>query len=214
MSGRPANIALSVVLAALLYTTNDFNGLQMLVESGKFDLPEPLIFHMIRRNIAEWSLVAVDPIGAAMLIHKGSDVDDPNSFILLKTLLRSSSLNLEMPISAMEIWPHLQRPYEWSAFRSDGALSFIEWCYSSSFFSLKQLSSGKNYEEDGDQQNKRILSLLQALCRMDLFLMPHMRPTVCFRQLLNVLPETEMLSKPFLSVLMCMFRRGSGDLHR
>ena len=50
VSGLPANIALSVVIAAMLYTMNDFNGLQMLVESEKFDLREPLIFYMISKN--------------------------------------------------------------------------------------------------------------------------------------------------------------------
>ena len=96
-----------------------------------------------------------------MLIDKGSDVGDLNSFPFLKTLLRSSSLSLEMSIRAMEIWPNQHRVYSWSAIKSNGALSFIEYCYASSVFSFKQLSS-ENFEKDGDQQNRRILGTSES----------------------------------------------------
>ena len=44
--GKPANIAVSVVLMSMLNTSGDFNVLQELVDSNKFDLSEPLLFQM------------------------------------------------------------------------------------------------------------------------------------------------------------------------
>ena len=88
----------------MMYSRSDFNALQMLVDSEKFNLSEPLVFHIPHGNC--WSLVAVDPIGMAMLIDSGSDIDDPNSFPLLKTLLRSSHLHLNsnVDLRLMEMW--------------------------------------------------------------------------------------------------------------
>ena len=82
--GKPANIAVSIALMSMLHTSGDFNVLQMLVDSEKFDLSEPLLFHMPLkyRPHNSWSLVAVDPIEVALLIERGSDFDDPKSFRL------------------------------------------------------------------------------------------------------------------------------------
>ena len=62
----------------------------MLVDSHKFDLSEPLLFHLPYSYEAQWklSLVPIDAIGMAMLIDSGSDIDDPNSYQLLTTLVR------------------------------------------------------------------------------------------------------------------------------
>lgn len=75
--GRPANIALSVVLASMLHTTSEFNAFQIVVDSNKFDMNEPLIYHQRRipqyngRSLQystrkeDWEVVIVDP--AAMI---------------------------------------------------------------------------------------------------------------------------------------------------
>ena len=89
-AGEPANIALSVILMSMLYSRTDFNGLQMLIESGKFDLSEPLIFHMKKEKAAQWSLVALDSIGAAILIDIGSECYALNSYLLINTVARLS----------------------------------------------------------------------------------------------------------------------------
>ena len=70
--------------------TIEVNALQVLVDSHKFDLSEPLLFHLPYSRRAIWSLSveAVDLIWVAMLIDCDSDIDDPNSYPLLKTLIR------------------------------------------------------------------------------------------------------------------------------
>lgn len=68
---NPAACAVSVVLMAMLFSTAEFNVLQILRDSGKFDLREPLLFHQCRPNWdnkMEWSLVAVNPLGMALLL--------------------------------------------------------------------------------------------------------------------------------------------------
>ena len=86
MPGEPANIALSVVLSSMLHTTAEFNAFKMVAESRKFEMNEPLIFHMRHKNEI-WSIVIVDTAGMALLLDKGTDFDDANSFLLLKTLV-------------------------------------------------------------------------------------------------------------------------------
>ena len=131
-----------------------------------------------------------------------------------------SSLSLEMPIRAMEIYPlYRNLRYEWTAFRSNGALIFIDCCYFSSCFTFNQLS-GENYEKDGGLQMRRILSLLKALCRMGLFLVPHMSNhflqteafcrSICARDTRNRNDE-QKLSFGFHKHVQT---RGSEDIHR
>ena len=122
-AGKPANFAVSVALMSMLNTSGDFIALQVLVDSDKFDLHEPLVFHIPPENC--WSLVAVDPIGMALLID--SDINDPNSFPLLKTLLRSSRLhlNFNVDLRLMEMWLHASGTGHWEAFRAHCALSFL-----------------------------------------------------------------------------------------
>lgn len=43
--GKPTHIVISVVYTAMLHTTPKFNALQILAESDKFDLTEPVILH-------------------------------------------------------------------------------------------------------------------------------------------------------------------------
>ena len=92
------------MLVSMLYTIAEFNAFQVLVEFRKCDMNEPLILHLTRRTMipdswststTEWSIVIVDPAGLALLLDKGTDVDIPNSFLLMKTLMPSCSLILQ-----------------------------------------------------------------------------------------------------------------------
>lgn len=60
---RLKHIAMSVVLSAMQHTTRHFNALQILVESQKFDMSEPVIFHWKGSKFAKsrglWNVVAV-----------------------------------------------------------------------------------------------------------------------------------------------------------
>ena len=125
--GEPENIAMSVVLASMLHTTADFNAFQLVVESLKFDLSEPLILHV--RNItidgrySDWELLIVDPAGMALCLDKKQfsyDQEDEDLFRLLKTLVLSCHLNLEMNLRAIQV-----DIGKWSIYRASGALSFL-----------------------------------------------------------------------------------------
>ena len=76
---QPTNIAISVVLASILRSTAEFNALEVLFESEKFHLREPLIFHLIGW---QWSIVSVARIGLA--IDKADLRDDLRSFQMLQ----------------------------------------------------------------------------------------------------------------------------------
>lgn len=94
ISGWPPHIAMSVMLSAMLFTTNEFNALQILIE--KFDMSEPIVFRWFFQNC--WNVVAVDTAGLALLLDRGSKLEDPTSSILLKTLQRNSLLKQEMAL--------------------------------------------------------------------------------------------------------------------
>ena len=175
--GRPDNIALSFVLMAMLNTTSEFNPLQILIDSHKFDLSEPLLFHLpLGGFMGMWtvSLVAVDPVGLALLIDSASDIDDVNSYPLLQTLVcieRSSSLNpnpLNMNIRMMELLQHLPTT-RLIAFRANGALSFL-YSYSKyrSYAIARLTVSDPDSYINPIQREKRLLSTLKVLCRMGL----------------------------------------------
>ena len=66
--------AVSVVMSAMLFSTVDFNVLQILIESGRFDFQEPLVYHcrnpfQVTEEVdANCSLVVVSPFGMALRI--------------------------------------------------------------------------------------------------------------------------------------------------
>ena len=132
-SERPANIAISVVLMSMMYTTGEFNALQMLIDSHKFDLSEPLLFHVPCSLVGRWRLLvaAADPVGMAMLFEGDSVIDDANSFPLLTTLVRrknSSRLDsnpLEMRMRLMLLWVDSGGYNRSKILRANGALSFL-----------------------------------------------------------------------------------------
>ena len=63
---------ISVVLRAMQFSTTDFNAPQIIIESGRFYLREPLIFHQcnIFPTFNEWQLIAVSPLGMALLFDR------------------------------------------------------------------------------------------------------------------------------------------------
>ena len=61
--------AISVLLMAMLFSTPDFNALQILIESGRFDLREPLIFHQFDLY-RKWVLIAVNALGMASYTNR------------------------------------------------------------------------------------------------------------------------------------------------
>ena len=72
---EPKPCVISVVLMAMLFSTPDFNALQILIESGRFDMREPLIFHLCHYyglNYQEWKLIAVSPLGMALLLDRNN----------------------------------------------------------------------------------------------------------------------------------------------
>lgn len=98
----PHHIAMSVVLTSILYATPEFNALQIIADSRKFDLCEPLIFHW-NFYTEYWYLVVLDAAGLAILLDRGSNVEDPTSFLLLKTLQHNSILKADMQFHIVEI---------------------------------------------------------------------------------------------------------------
>ena len=164
LSGEPENIAMSVVLVSMLHTTAEFNAFQIIVESRKFNMNEPLIFHL-RQIYTEWRLIIVDPAGMALLLENGTDIDDPNSFLLLKTLVFSCCPpHLETDLQAIEVFnTNPGNTINWRVSRGRGAICFL---YNFSYGSLLtriRLS---------DSQSVELLALLKALCRLGLCLKP------------------------------------------
>ena len=206
--GKPANIAVSVALMSMLHTSGHFNLLQVLVDSRKFDLSEPLLFHMpIAYGLPNsWSLVAVDPIEFALLIDRGSDFDDPKSFPLLKTLLCSSRLHLNSnaDMRMMELSLDWYSRAHWEALRAKGALSFLCGYRRYGFHSFKRITCGFCSFHD-TERHKLLLSLLKALCRMGLTLNADTPPAYCYKRkdLYG-----RIYSSTFLEVLIEMF-----DMH-
>ena len=107
--GEPANIAMSVVLSLMLHTTAKFNALQILMESHKFDMNEPLIFRRrwnLTASRTDWGILKMNPSAMAISLDKRIGIADPDSFILIKILVRTCSLNLlEMDLRAVSVSP-------------------------------------------------------------------------------------------------------------
>ena len=68
-AGREMKLcAISVVLMAMLFSTPDFNALQILIESGRFDLRELSVFNQFDLPSWKWVLIAVHELGITLLI--------------------------------------------------------------------------------------------------------------------------------------------------
>ena len=181
----------------MLHTTAEFNAFQIVVESRKFDMNEPLIVHL-REIISVWRLVIVDPAGMALLLDK-TDVDDLNSFLLVKTLVRTCSMKLEMDLQATEV----QYAGEWHVYRGRGALSFLN-CLSDSSVLITLSDS-----------NSCLLALVKALCRIGVCLNPRVGVSTVRRLSFTHLRKLEWqsLRKGFsvLAALSDMFRNNTNE---
>lgn len=138
VAGQPPLIAMSVVLVSMLYTKSRCNALQMLIDSQKFDLSEPLVFHYrFESDDNSWDLVAISPIGLAILLDKGSSVADPTSFLLLKTLSHNSLLKMELELRYFAVEDSDQQDdSECDDCRASDVFSFLIGCYDSLFSQL------------------------------------------------------------------------------
>ena len=223
--GRPANIALSVVLVSMLNTTGEFNALQVLVDSQKFDLNEPLLFHLPFYDWGVWklSLVAVDAIGVALQIDFVSNIYNPNSYPLLTKLVhrdRSSRLDtnlLDMDIRLMELCLINNGTTILNALRANGALSFLWGISRNEFDYFTPLICLYFYEiheyEYVYERHRRQLSLLKVLCRMGLTLNADISPAYCYKyteytfyqQHTRINRVTDISSTTFLQFLIKMF---------
>ena len=176
-------------------------------------MSEPLLFHMLSKHHHEWSLslVAVDPIGAAMLIDNVSDINDSNSHPLLKTLLhrdRSSRLHtnpLDMDMRLMEMWLDGNGKTCLQALRAKGALSVLHGYRRYFFYYLEQLFPCI-FSFHKKRQHELILSLLKSICRMGLTINADTPSTYCIK--LNYYQHINLVSFPFLDVLFGMFEMG------
>lgn len=171
VAGRPANVAMSVVLSSMLHTTPEFNAFEMIIESHKFDMNEPLIFHLTQNTEfqANWDLFIVDPAAIVLLLDNGTDINNANSMLLLKTFVHLCCVRtLETNLQAIHIRD------EWTVFRGGDALSFLSISYLSlgSFLALRSYSYCDFY--------MRLMALLKTMCGIGLCNKPCVGPaTVC-----------------------------------
>lgn len=101
-TARDDHIPMSVVATAMLHTTAAFNALQILIESQKFDLSEPLVFHLF--GCIRSDGVSLSAVGTAILLDMGpGSLASPTAFPLLKTLERNSLLQIETDLRIMFI---------------------------------------------------------------------------------------------------------------
>ena len=189
--GQPAHIAMSVLLSSMLHTTAEFNAFQMLVESHKFDVNEPLMFHIMTKE-TDWRLFIVDLAGMALLLDKGTDIDEPNSFLLVKTLVRICSVNPQMDLQSIEIVSN----FEWRVCRGSDALTFI----------YNICTIGPPLIQLSGSRSVWLLALLKALSRVGLCLKSRVGSTTDRRLNFNRLKKLDLdyLSKDF-SILLALF---------
>lgn len=159
----PTHIAMSVVATAMLYTTESFNALQIVVESQKFDMTEPFVFHWSENDsFGLWQVLAVDATGFALLIFGG--------LLLLTTLKRNSLLNFR-GLRAMEIisnedyWENR----DWACIRASDPFAFLS--SNLYFFEIMFQNRSTKFERF------RRLILITALSKMGMSLSPDTLPT-------------------------------------
>ena len=82
---------------AMLFSTLDFNALQILIQTGKFDPREPLIFHQLDMQQMVWNLIAVNALGMALLIDtiKYHNEAASGRFLLTRSLLDAFLASLD-----------------------------------------------------------------------------------------------------------------------
>ena len=135
---EPKSCVISVVLMAMLFSTPNFNALQILIESGRFDLREPLVFHLClcyNSDFEKWKIIVVSTLGMAILIDRYNYKFNRAecSFLLTRSLLNASMASLD----DVFIGFHWHNKYEWSSFRARGPIAFLINCTSWCFYLFK-----------------------------------------------------------------------------
>ena len=117
---------ISVVLMAMLFSTPDFNALQILIQSGRFNLREPLIFHQLDMHKRVWNLIVVNALGMALLIDtvKYENAAASGRFLLTRSLLDASVASHDNEFVIMGCTDN-----EWYAFRTRGPIAFLSGCH-------------------------------------------------------------------------------------
>ena len=165
----PENISFSVILSALLHSNDNFNAIQIIIDSSKFDLSEPLVFHARHCSIdgySIWSVIIIDPISIGMLLDSFDSGDSSSSFNLVKTLLTTSGststlrLAFELLPLPKQLNPRAQDWYFLTAVRSTDALSFL--------FGCSQVIDMYDKLFDSSEANKRVLDLVKTFLNTNL----------------------------------------------
>lgn len=173
-------IAMSVVLTAMLHTTAQFNAFQLLVESQKFDLSSTIEFdwnvckHPADMRSKQCRRIRAHPVGMALLIDRGSDVSDGNSFLLMKTLKQ----NFLLETNALCVTEFMSQNCRISTqIEATDAVSFFNGCCNFEF-ARELLASGN---DDNSKGESHTLSILQALRDMDILLLNSHSPLYYYR---------------------------------
>ena len=144
---------ISVLLMAMLFSTTDFNALQILIESGRFDMREPLIFHQFDMDKRMCNLIVVNALGMALLIDtvKYENATAYGRFLLTRTLLDASVASLDDEFVFVNY-----DSKEWCAFRARGPITFLFGC------DCKQINL-QHYMSFNASSNR---ALVEMLCRV------------------------------------------------
>lgn len=124
--GSPEACAISVIVMAMLCSTPEFNALKILIDSDRFDLREPLLFHICQSNSyyeMDWRLVCINPLGMALLLDAFKYNEREHNFFLTRTLLDASLGSIDNDFYVMECYEN-----GWSAFRTRGPIGFFYHC--------------------------------------------------------------------------------------
>ena len=117
---HPNSCVISVVLMAMLFSTPDFNAMQILIESGRFDLREPLVFHQCY-NSKNWQFIAVSTLRMALVIDRANYTGAECLFLLNRSLLDASLTSLD----GVFIGFHWINNNKWNSFRARDPIAFL-----------------------------------------------------------------------------------------
>ena len=123
---EPKSCVISVVLMAMLFSTPKFNALQILIESGRFDLRDPLIFHQCNDDYFanSWKLIAISTLGMALLIDRATYTGSECRLFLTRSLLDAFLASLDGVFIGFQ-WINSNK---WNSFRARGPIAFLFNC--------------------------------------------------------------------------------------
>ena len=124
---------------------------------------------MEKRKNQKWEFFIVFPAGMVLLLDNGTDMDDENSFVLLKTLVRHCSVKtMFKDLRAIRV----EFTNSWAAFRGGVAISFLF-----SLWLFRSILVGRS----GSGFSNWLQVILIALSRIGCCSVPHVGPiSICF----------------------------------